>query len=104
MPRERDGQNLHGKDHSLQPGEQTGSPEGVRDPEVPPQREGHGSARGLRHAAIPGAGGRVLHRQRAAVQPHRQVGGRMCQLTPGWTKSGRRTQRGGGQREDLFIL
>lgn len=78
MPREHDGQNLHGKDHHLQPGEQAGCPEGVRDPEIPPQRKGHGSARSLRHAALPGAGGGVLHRQRAAVQPHRQVDVTSC--------------------------
>lgn len=73
MSGERDGQNLHGKDHSLQPGEQAGRPEGVRGPEVASQRKGHVSARSLRDAALPGAGGGVLHRQRAALQPHRQV-------------------------------
>lgn len=91
MPRKHDGQNVHGKDHSLQPGEQAGRPEGVRDPEIPSQRKGHDSARSLRHAALPGAGGRVLHRQRAAVQPHRQVGRRICHLILRYTNSDRLT-------------
>lgn len=74
VPGKRHWENLHGQDRPLQPGEQTGSPEGVRDPESPSQRQDHGAARSLRDSALPGAGSRVLHRQRAASQPHRQVG------------------------------
>lgn len=73
MPGERHGEPVHGQNRPVRGGQQAGGAAGVRHPQVAAPREDHGPARGLRHAALPGAHLRVLQRQGATLQPGGQV-------------------------------